>query len=346
MSTDSSIAHSGLPSPPPDTPPKKFQTPYIIGAKFVAKRHEPPTRVEMGYHEYSRLEPEVTGDLSHMDWVLSHPPAPGVTHTMDERCIEIAAPVRDGASCGAQVVVTAEGLIAKIFDPLYYKYHNTGCSYQTKFNVTDSVDHDYITEAAAYSELIDSTFQGTIMPKYYGSWTLSLPIPVDGYGESREVRLILLEHVPGISMHKVDPETLTRKERNNIMIKLLEADVDLRCSGLRHDDLEPRNVMLSLPDSSTSYEDGDFRLCIIDFAICGLSKDDGRKGPVPEVRNPLFYWTGQDCFSQWGWLPSQAEALEWMWEIWGNGGKDGKYVVVERDPDSYCGEPKSPRYMQ
>jgi hypothetical protein len=33
-----------------------------------------------------------------------------------------------------------------------------------------------------------------------------------------------------------------------------------------------------------------------------------------------------------------------MWKTWGNGGEDGKYVVVERDPDSRLGKPKHPEF--
>jgi hypothetical protein len=126
------------------------------------------------------------------------------------------------------------------------------------------------------------------------------------------------------------------------MIKLIEADIDLHFSTVRHDDLESRNVMLSTSDSSTTSSDGNLRLCILEFACCGLSKDQGREGPDPLVRNPLHYWVGQSWYSDWGWLPPREKAVEWMWKTWGNGGEDGKYVVVERDPKSRRGKPKMP----
>jgi hypothetical protein len=34
-----------------------------------------------------------------------------------------------------------------------------------------------------------------------------------------------------------------------------------------------------------------------------------------------------------GWLPDQVEAVEWMWKVWGGGGKDDEYVRVEKDPN-------------
>jgi hypothetical protein len=63
----------------------------------------------------------VTDGSTHLGWCLANPPAPGTTHHADERCIEIAGAIRVGEDCGAQVVLTVDGLIAKIYDRLYYK---------------------------------------------------------------------------------------------------------------------------------------------------------------------------------------------------------------------------------
>jgi serine/threonine protein kinase len=261
---------------------------------------------------------------------------------MDERCIEIAEGVRVGDDCGAQVVLTTDGFIAKIYDPLYYKFY---CDLfpDTKREVAAAADVDYITETAVYTELCDTLFSGDIVPAYHGSWTLDVAIFNNGREQLREVRLIIMEHVSGISMLDLDPDSLTCHEREEIMIKLIEADMALRFSGVRHDDLEPRNVVLSLSDTSKTYEDGSFRLCIIDYACCALSIYETRKGPVPEVHNPLFYWVGSDLWSDWGWLPPDEEAVDWMWEVWGNGGKNGKYVVAERNPKSRLGSPLYPK---
>jgi hypothetical protein len=117
-------------------------------------------------------------------------------------------------------------LIAKIYDPLYFDFHD--CLRWDKYaNVTDSADRDYITEVAAYSRLVGTPHPGNIAPEYYGSWTLSIPLHGDGEKEVREVRLILMEYVSGKSMLDVDPSTLSEHERENIMIKLIEANIDV-----------------------------------------------------------------------------------------------------------------------
>jgi hypothetical protein len=295
----------------------------------------------MGYEKrgWSSSIPEVTGTISQFEWCIAHPPEPGKTHADEERCIEITQVLRGGEACGAQIVLTADGFVAKIYDPMYYKFYD-GFYLTDKANVTAYADKHYIKEAAAYTELRDTPIYGELTPTYHGSWTMNIPILAEETYSVREVRLIIVGHVPGTSMQALNTEDLTWKERENIMIKVIEADIDLRFVGVRHDDFEPRNIMLSLPEGVNTYDTDDLHVCIIDYAVSFLSKDKGRKGPVPEVHNPLFYWPGRDLWSDWGWLPPWEEAVDWMWTIWGNGGKGGKYLAVLRDPAHPLGEPK------
>lgn len=304
----------------------------------------------MGYEKggWSSYIPELTGPISQFDWCIAHPPQPGKTHVYEERRIEIAQVLRGGEACGAQTVLTADGFVAKFYDPMYYKFYD-GILPGDKTDVTAYADRDYIREAAAYTELCDTPVYGEITPTYHGSWSMNIPIVAEVAEENlstREVRLIIIGYISGTSMQALDTENLTWEERENIMIKVIEADIDLRFVGVRHDDFEPRNIMLSLPKGINTYDTDDLRVCIIDYAISFLSKDKGRKGPVPEVHNPLFYWTGADLWSDWGWLPPWKEATDWMWTIWGSGGKDGKYLAVERDPDSRLEKPKRARKLK
>jgi serine/threonine protein kinase len=341
MSTPPTSTPGALPSPP-TSPSKEQRSPYVEGAKFLARRHEPPTTFEMGYHERHRRRPKVPDDATHLDWCLAHPPAPGTTHTEDTRYIDISKCIRTGENCGAQIVLTVDGFVAKLYDPLYYEFPDREYP-DENLNVTDSADEEYITEAAAYLQLLDTPLQGTITPKYHGSWTLDMPVVIGEQQQPREVRMIIIEYVPGTSMQEIDPTTLIQQERENIMLKLIEADIDLRFSGVRHDDLEPRNVILSLAQSDSTDGSQDLRICIFDFGHCAILNHEGRRlGPYSEVRNPLYYWTTSFEWSDWGWLPPQEEANEWMWKNWEDGGKEGKYVKVERDPNSKFGKPKRP----
>jgi serine/threonine protein kinase len=229
--------------------------------------------------------------------------------SQDSPVIIIDKPIRVGEGRGAQVLLTNDGLVAKFYDPLFYKFHDSWFP-GDKVNITVSADKDYVIEVAAYSAPCTTNFQGFTMPKYYGSWTVSVPVTVDGEQHDREVRFILLEHAVGTCMLDIKPDDLAQEERDNIMFKLIEADIDLHFAGLRHDDLEPGNVILSLPDVAscnvvstsniTPYVGPDLRVCIIDFADSALSEIVIGKLPRREYCNPLFHWPGADLWSDWG----------------------------------------------
>lgn len=266
---------------------------------------------------------------------------------MDEyRTIEIEHLVRTGDECGAQIVLLRNGLIAKIYDPLFYNFHYdydwAPPKNPKKRNVTLIADNEYIAETAAYLELQKTTGAiGVITPAFHGSWIFN--VPVAGRSGSRRVQMILLEHVIGTSMRDMNPQALLDGERENIMAKVIEAESDLVVAGIRHLDFEARNIILSrltpssghrVPANMAPFADPDLRVCIIDFALCVILPNVGDEPSSFQVHNPLFSWGGQPLWSNLGWLPPSEEAEEWMWGLWGEGGKDGKYVAVETDPRS------------
>jgi hypothetical protein len=112
MSNRSSLTYSDH-SSPPRPPPKGQQNLHVEGARYTAKRQELLVTFEMGYWKRYRPVPKVPGESLQLDWRLAHPPVPGITHAADDRCIEIAKTIRVGEGCGAQVVLTTDGFIAK-----------------------------------------------------------------------------------------------------------------------------------------------------------------------------------------------------------------------------------------
>ncbi|KAI8931005.1 hypothetical protein NX059_012016 [Plenodomus lindquistii] len=342
----SSDATSGLISPP-RTPPKPKTTPYVCGHSYTARRHEPAQPCGEYYWESADPIPAEHSDISQLDWCLSHPRSASGRFTSETRQIDIEQPIRVGDNCGAQIVLLRDGLVAKIYDPLYYKFIidedpniSSDDDVLQKHDVVACADTDYAAEVAAYEELSKTPLAGTTTPKYYGSWDISLPVEThDGYSE-RHVRMILIEHIPGISMQRVKPSDLTANQREQIMFKVIEADVDLEYVGVHHDDFEPRNIMLStsgpsaLSDGAIPPIDSFLRVCVIDLARSTVFRLAQVPATPRQRQNPIFSWVGQDFWSDWGWLPYAMEDREWMWRMWGDGGKDGKYVPVERDPES------------
>lgn len=321
---------------------------YSPGTTLVLKRHVPPPPCGVYYQDPA---PNITlpEQVSKLKWCLTHPPRPGIIDHQDTRTIVLKEKIRTGSQCGAQVLLTNDGLVAKIYDPLYYCIFNRDWRSET-INVTAHADQDYSNEAAAYSAIQGTSTQGRCTPRYYGSWTANVPIQVEGREHIREVRLVLVEYIEGIQMRDLNPSELTLKARENIMRKVIEADTDLRLAGLEHQDFEPRNIMILVPPAhsgteqlcKSTYEEPDLGVRIIDFAYSLVYDLAGQARPGAGRNNPLFFWAGADIYSEYGWLPQWQEATNWMWEMWGCGGEDGKYIKVDRDVDDYCGRPVWP----
>lgn len=337
-------AASGMNSSSSDVFEEDDFDPYPFGQTFTLKEHIPgPACPEFDCTIY--LEPSWKYEfVSQFEWCLDHPPSTGSTNPQQKREVTFTKGIRTGRQCGAQVLLTDDGLVAKIYDPLHYGFYDideeTGASFGPKLriDVAAAADHDYSAEANAYSAMIDSGVQGDVMPTYHGSWTFEVGTVVGGEEYKREVRMILVEYVVGVSMVDIDPYYLNDEQKENILSKALEAETDLRIAGINHFDFEPRNIMVIPPSQyktpkgclydSASFDDPDLRVCIIDFAMSTV-----RKKPVPEKRrNPLFFWAGYQPWAEDDWCPDDGEEVaDWMWETWGNGAKAEKYVPVTRD---------------
>jgi serine/threonine protein kinase len=152
--------------------------------------------------------------------------------------------------------LTKPTLVAKIYDPLYYVF-------EQREGWNDTVwcaDYNYAREARSYEEL-DSEFGGTIVPKYYGSWTCDIPTESFTGLTHRPVRLILIEHLDGPSLVDMQPTKLDEKQRHSIMGKALEALVDIEHSSVITGDISPRNIMCCGSDLKSP----DLLVAIIDF---------------------------------------------------------------------------------
>ncbi|CAK7237435.1 hypothetical protein SCUCBS95973_009959 [Sporothrix curviconia] len=149
-------------------------------------------------------------------------------------------------------------IVAKIFDPLYY-YHNGD------FDIVELADMEYCRETAAYRHLLREGVDSKLLPAYYGSYSLEVPLTDDQkyflgqyMGPNhpllqvpepvRRVRLILMEHVEGQPMTSQlvygDVNGLTDEARLDAIASTLEAYAQLYFHGIAHGDLAPRNIFL------------------------------------------------------------------------------------------------------
>ncbi|KZM18891.1 uncharacterized protein EKO05_0010396 [Ascochyta rabiei] len=326
-----SASHS-LPSPH-RSPAEALSCPYVPGATFIAHRHVPPAPFGGSYSEIEISNQEDLQCSTQLDWCVAHPPAEGATFFDDAHSFTVKSAIRTGENCGAQLIFIDTGLVAKIYDPMFYSY---GEQPDLKIDVSSMADSDYSNEAAAYSELQGTPAQGSIVPEYHGSWTMEIMSVVRDEHITRRVRMILMDYVPGIRMLDIKPEYLTAEERENVMIKVIEADYDLRYAGVRHDDLSPRNIIITTP---SNLADPQLRLVLIDFAFSFVFRINLGTRPKDKYRNPLFEWSWPSRWGSYGWIsPCREETIKRMWELFGDGRK-GKYVKVQRDPSSKLGAP-------
>jgi serine/threonine protein kinase len=143
--------------------------------------------------------------------------------------------------------------------------HSISITSRTK-QIHFSVDHAYTHESAVYTKIADC--QGSIIPKYYGSFSLSLPI--ENHINFREIRLILIENIPGISMQNLSPSNFIKSERQMIMKAIIDSETALYNRDIVHRDIHPGNILILSSDHAR-------KVVLVDF---GLSRTS--RCPFPE----------------------------------------------------------------
>ena len=263
---------------------KKPPFPYTTGAKIKITAHEPPSPPSPR-RDISWADIEEWRDFSPLERCLKHPPPPGVDLS-GSAVLEIQSPVQAHDDLRSQLVrvkVKAAGddegskktlgklpppdsqtqIIAKFYDPLYFD-HN-----QIDADAFELIDSTYPTEAGAYAKL--PKVQGTVIPKYYGSFTCSFPVTAretedkdQDKNEEREaaegvrhVRLILIEDIPGRSMYSLDPRSLDVAQRQTILGAIIDAETAVFTENIRLKDVAPRNTIIRFRQPPNTAADGD-----------------------------------------------------------------------------------------
>ncbi|KAK4035251.1 hypothetical protein C8A01DRAFT_38273 [Parachaetomium inaequale] len=274
--------------------------PYQPGNKFEIHAHTPPQPYGANYKNKDPVRTPVRGlahgagnKVDHMGFVISNPPLDRVdTNTKAQppqvlTIIQVISHKPKGEGGGPVVVrgyLNADESthhVAKIYDGFEYALAEPGkdgcdCMYRA--------DMHYSREAAAY-ESIPARFQGSIVPRYFGSWTFPLPTGVPG--RHRWVRMVLIEHVDGECMLDMilrargatrsnpEPERYREEspvldysllppegERLDILARIVEAETYIWWyGGVRHCDVAPRKVIISRSGPSNAVS----RVTLIDF---------------------------------------------------------------------------------
>lgn len=321
-------------APPPD--PLKPELPYRHGLCLDIQAHAPPQPFGLGYFKEAAPRPAAfwtdLDGMTQSDWCFKHPPVdtpspPDATirhlHVLDEvacRDGRGAQIVRCSISDSSDISDSHNGrtYIAKIFDPLYYPYVDSND------DVTWNADRDYSTEAAAYEHLKRLTVDGTLTPKYYGSWTFNMAHSASS-NAPRPVRMILMEWIPNcVTMqHLMDqgiPAYISPQDRLDILANAMELYSKLQFYGVRHEDFAPRNVLVVGTGEKSRFSD----VILIDFNMSAvLSRPTCRRLPYESKSpiNPKYFFWGESPIEFYDWIPQphrtrQPVFLGWLESRW------------------------------
>ena len=304
-------------------------------------------------------------EFSPLDRCLKHPPPPGedgeetfmleISKLVDaadgkrSQLVRVRVrPVGGGTGNGGKGALppfpAEDNVVAKFYDPLYFDHeHGDGDAFK-------SLGSGYSFEAEAYSMMSD--LQGSAIPRYYGSYTTSFPVPVEDGKEQqrRHVRLILIEFIQGISMQHVNPQDYTQQQRQGILGSIIDAETAVYANNIILLDLYPRNIIIKQDDNGSarvtqttqsSSRSQERQVVLLDFEIVHLDRHQpyyikhfGRQYFLPgTVISPLLRWADtekHERFGKWvdwdwqGWIrerygKDKAGITDTMKEIWGQG---------------------------
>ncbi|CAN6663103.1 hypothetical protein TRVA0_034S01552 [Trichomonascus vanleenenianus] len=306
----------------PLTLQSKPPAPYVKDTKFTVHQHvAPPPLPE--FYDCCRAPKDRLEERRTLTWIercLRHPPLAGelVSGTLD---FEIVDTLKVGDGHNAQVLIVearsalnsiqrGQKLVAKVYDPLYL---NDDDGFLDPFHVADEY---YGREVHFYHEFSD--YQGRLIPKFYGSFSLDLHIPesflvgIDNQGlKSRQVRLILTELIPGSSMYQINPADISQQARKQMMKLVIDFETLVYKRGVTLNDLWPRNIIVTPSEISRER-----KLVFVDFA--SIVFRDTLMPEFPEMNwyigtyvSPLLRWDSEmvENFSSW---------IDWKWKPWLN----------------------------
>lgn len=320
--------------PVPDR--RKPNLPYQAGLECLIQPHVPPGPFGRKYQKSSyprEIAPrEELWDETASSWCLSHPPldTDAVPHA-ETRTLKVTDQIACKDGRGAQLVGCIldgnydQKFVAKIYDPLYYSFVSK--EWGLPVDVTYSADQDYSCEAAAYQQFERSGVDGTLVPKHYGSWTFTMSLHKEP-DVQRSVRMILLEWVPGRSMHSIfkspDFARISPQHRLDILAAVLEVYCMVNFHKIHHGDFAPRNVLLVGSDVDIQIPE----VKLIDFNLSAVYTEPNARHRGFDDRLPrsprLVFWSGCPVeFRAWcppphrdkkevfrGWLKKRWDGVE------------------------------------
>lgn len=311
--------------------PDRPRLPYLPGFSVRISRHAQPSGDDQsGFQQRPELKDAYLRTVTHSEAVVVNPPVDGVEDSSSQAELVITSTIAIGSARGAQIVACTvtpfDGssepfeAIAKIYDPLYYNFEHSMGHYPR--DCVDEADHDYMVETYAYEILDQTGYTGSSAPKYYGSWTFTLPIVIKGSSTSRPVRLILMERLEGVTLQDSRIQNAYSREagrdafhypqeyRLEILARAMDAHVQQIKGGVNQSDFAGRNIFLVPMQSEKICSLFLPRIVLIDYNnanVRQLSSEQLDRLPP----NPAQVFWGQYLWEDVaGWVPDEWKDVE------------------------------------
>ncbi|KAJ9284666.1 hypothetical protein DTO021C3_7793 [Paecilomyces variotii] len=309
---DGDFAFEANPPPP---------VPYVKGHRFTVRSQNPPAPAPITESCSLTKEADIERrTVPPLQRCILHPPVGGSDgHSMVT--FEVSHEIRAGEDHSAQIVAvnilntspdcpkTLQGVttaVAKLYDPLYFDHSDDD---------TDPflcVKCHYSREAASYARLSD--LQGTVIPAYYGSYSLELPVD-EPSSKTRTVRLIMIEYISGFSMRELRPRDFSQLQRKQIIKQIIDGESAIYTRDVRLSDLHPRNVMVE--QDPNSKENRIKRVILLDFGTnilsrhwLGIPEEEQKLLPGTYI-SPLLRW-----HKVWRMVNSFSDWVDWDYQPW------------------------------
>lgn len=311
--------------------PNRPKLPYLPGFSVRISGHAPPSGdEESGFQDRPQLSEAYLRTVTHSEAVVANPTVDGVEDSSSQAELVITSTIAIGSARGAQIVACTVTPLdgdsepfeaaAKIYDPLYYNFEpNIG--YYPRDCVGEA-DQDYMVETYAYEVLEQTGYTGSSAPKYYGSWTFTLPIIFKGLSTFRPVRLILMERLEGVTIREsriqnaysraagTDAFHYPEEYRLEVLARAMDAHVRQMKGGVDQGDFAGRNIVLVPMQSERIC--GLFlpRIVLVDYNNANVrvlsSEQLDRLPPNPtEIFSGQYLW--EDVA---GWVPDSWEDVK------------------------------------
>ncbi|PGH20388.1 hypothetical protein AJ80_03656 [Polytolypa hystricis UAMH7299] len=271
--------------------------PYVKGRRLTVCSHNPPppgvTTESRSLTKEADIERGSDGDIM-VTFEVVH----GIRVGEDHSAQVVAANILKAGPNYPKALQGITTAVAKLYDSLYFDHYDDG--------------PDPFLCLTSFTKLSD--LQGTVIPAYYGSYSLELPVD-ESSSETRTVRFVLIEYIHGSSMQELRPQDFSQLEQKQIMKHIIDAESAIYTQDVQLCDLHLRNVMVE--QDPNSKENRIRKVVLLGFGMNILSRHRLEKPEEEQKYLPGTYISPLLCWHKvWGRTDEFSNWVDWDYQPW------------------------------